>query len=240
MAKNKENKTAELLDEPVQHNKKKETNTTVSSIDIESFFDKNSKIIFLLLGTVLLAGAAFGGYRYMASSQDADAKKEMFIPENYFQRDSFDLALNGDKVNRGFLDISSEYSLSPSANLANYYIGVIYLRKGKFEDAIEYLKKFNGGDVLVQARAYSLIGDAYMELKDTENAISYYKKATEYNPNEFFTPRYILKLAMAYEINKDYENAINAYSVIIEEYSKAQEINDARKYKARAEELKQQ
>jgi tetratricopeptide (TPR) repeat protein len=239
MAKNKENKTAELLDEPVQKNKNKESKAP-SSIDIESFFDKNSKFIFIVLGAVLLAGVAFGGYKYMASSQDADAKKEMFIPENYFQRDSFDLALNGDKVNRGFLDISSDYSLSPSANLANYYIGVIYLKKGKYEDAIEYLKKFNAGDMLVQARAYALTGDAYMESKDTENAISYYKKAAEYKPNEFFTPRYLMKLAMAYEINKDYESAIKAYTVIIEEYSKAQEVNDARKYKARAEELKQQ
>jgi len=43
------------------------------------------------------------------------------------------------------------------------------LKQGKFEDAIEYLKKFNAGDLLIQARAYSLIGDAYLELKDNED-----------------------------------------------------------------------
>jgi tetratricopeptide (TPR) repeat protein len=238
MAKNKENKTAELLDEPVQQ-KKANSNTPASSIDFDSFFDKNKKIIYIVVGVIAFAGIAFGGYQYMASSQDAEAKREMFIPENYFQRDSFDLALNGDKVNRGFLDIAADYSLSPSANLANYYIGVIYLRKGKFEDAIEYLKKFNSNDMLVQARAYSLTGDAYMELKDTENAITYYKKASDYKPNESFTPRYIMKLAMAYEVNKELEKAISAYTVIIEQYSKSQEYNDARKYKARAEAMLQ-
>ena len=41
-----------------------------------------------------------------------------------------------------------------------------------------------------------------MKDRDIENAISYYKKASEYKPNEFFTPRYIMKLAMAYEVNK--------------------------------------
>ncbi len=239
MTKNKENKTVELLDEPVQT--KKELSDSISKIDFEGFFDKNKKIVSIVLGLVVVGSLAFGGYKYLASSQDADAKKEMFIPENYFQRDSFDLALNGDKVNRGFLDIADEYSLSPSANLANYYIGVIYLRKGKFEDAIEYLKKFSGSDMLVQARAYSLIGDAYLELKerDVENAISYYKKATTYQPNEFFTPRYLMKLALAYELNKEFESAAKAYGTIVDEYSKSQEFNDARKYKARAEAMAQ-
>ena len=239
MAKNKENKTAELLDEPVQKKKANSDTTPASSISFDSFFDKNKRIIYIVAGVIIVAGIAFGGYKYIASSQNDEAAREMFIPENYFQRDSFDLALNGDKVNRGFLDIAADYSMSSSANLANYYIGVIYLRKGKFEDAIEYLKKFSSNDMLVQARAYSLTGDAYMELKDTENAIAYYKKAAEYKPNEYFTPRYLLKLAMAYETNKELDKAISAYTIIVEEYSKSQEYNDARKYKARAEAMQQ-
>ncbi len=239
MAKNKENKTAELLDEPVQH--KKETSTSSSSLDLDSFFDKNKTIVYALVGLIALAGIGYGGYKYLASSQDEDAKREMFIPENYWQRDSLDLALNGDKVNRGFLDIADEYNLSPSANLANYYIGDIYLKKGKYDEAIEYLKKFDGDDRFVQARAYSLIGDAYMDMKDRdlESAISYYKKASTYKPNEFLTPRYIMKLAMAYEANKDYENAAKAYSTIIDEYVKASEYSDAKKYKARVEGMAQ-
>jgi tetratricopeptide (TPR) repeat protein len=238
MAKTKENKTVEVLDEPVH--KVKQTTESSPKFDFDSFFDKNKKIFYGIAGAVLIVVAGFVGYKYFSTSQDEEAQKEMFVAVNYFERDSLDLALNGDKVNRGFLDISDEYSLSKAGNLSNFYIGVIYLRKGKFEEAIEYLKKFNAGDLLVQARAYALTGDAYMELKDTENAISFYKKASEYNPNEFFTPRYLMKLATAYEVNKDYEGAIKAYSKIVDDYSKAQEYNDARKYKARAEEMMQQ
>jgi tetratricopeptide (TPR) repeat protein len=238
MAKTKENKSVEVLDEPVQ--KTKVTTESAPKFDFESFFDKNKKIFYGVAGAALIVVAGFVGYKYFATSQEEEAQKEIFVAVNYFERDSLDLALNGDKVNRGFLDISEEYSLSKAGNLSNFYIGYIYLKKGKFEDAVEYLKKFNAGDLLVQARAYALTGDAYMELKDTENAISYYKKAADYNPNEFFTPRYLMKLATAYEVNKDYEGAVKAYSTIVDNYSKAQEYNDARKYKARAEEMMQQ
>ena len=240
MAKNKENKTGDVLDVPVQDTKTKvDVSDITSKIDIESFFDKNKKIVFILLGVVVLVSGAFVGYKYMAGAQDEDAQKEIFIAENYFQRDSFDLALNGDKVNRGFIDIADEYSLSKTATLCNFYIGAIYLKKGKFEEAIEYLKKFNSKDLLIQARAYALTGDAYLELKDYDNAISYYKKASDYEPNEFFTPRYLLKLGMAYEINKDFEGAAKAYSIIETDYSKSSEFNDARKYRARAEAMKE-
>ncbi len=234
MAKNKENKTVELLDEPVQQAKE---SIDSPSFDVENFFEKNKKIVYGVVGALLIAGAGYVGYNYYASSQDEDAQKEMFAAVNYFERDSLDLALNGDKVNRGFIDISEEYSFSKAANLSNFYIGAIYLKKGKYEEAIEALKKFSASDLLVQARAYALIGDAYMELKDLDNAVSYYKKASEYKPNEYFTPRYLLKLGIAYEAKKDYAGAVTAYSKIVDDFSKAQEYNDARKYKARAEEL---
>jgi hypothetical protein len=49
---------------------------------------------------------------------------------------------------------------------------------------------------LVQARAYSLIGDAYAEKKSFGDAIDYYKKASEYKSNKFFTPSYLMKLVL--------------------------------------------
>jgi TolA-binding protein len=91
--------------------------------------------------------------------------------------------------------------------------------------------------MLVQARAYALIGDANLELKNYEEAITYYKKASDYKPNEYFTPRYLMKLGLAYELNNDYKSAAEAYGKIADQYSGAQEYNDARKSKARAEEL---
>ncbi|MDZ7647512.1 MAG: hypothetical protein U5K54_10235 [Cytophagales bacterium] len=50
----------------------------------------------------------------------------------------------------------------------------IYLKQGKYPLAIFHLEDFSQAIFLVQARAYSLMGDAYMEQKDFENAAKYY------------------------------------------------------------------
>ena len=68
------------------------------------------------------------------------------------------------------------------------YAGVSYLKQGKFELARLYLEDFNASDLLIQARAYSLVGDSYMEEKKYDDAAKYYNKAANYKPNKYFSP----------------------------------------------------
>ena len=91
--------------------------------------------------------------------------------------------------------------------------------------------------MLVQARAYSLIGDAYMELDDYDEAADYYTKAAEYKPNEHFTPTYLFKAAIALESADKLEDAVDCYEEIIKKYLNSPEFTDARKHKARLEGL---
>ena len=71
------------------------------------------------------------------------------------------------------LNIIDDYGITDAANLANYYAGVCYLKQGKFELARLYLEDFSSNDLLVQARAYSLVGDTYMEEQKYEDAAKY-------------------------------------------------------------------
>ena len=57
------------------------------------------------------------------TTKENEAKAQMWMAEQYFERDSFNLALNGDGNYLGFLDIIEEYGITKSANLANYYYG---------------------------------------------------------------------------------------------------------------------
>ena len=75
--------------------------------------------------------------------------------------------------------------LQKAANVSNYYAGVSYLKLKDYNNAINYLKSFSSNDELIQARSYSLIGDAYTELEDYDNAVSFFKKAVNYKPNQF-------------------------------------------------------
>lgn len=198
----------------------------------EDFFQKNRNLILGAVAAVVLVVGGFVGYRLYVSGQDDEAQVEMFPSVYQFEADSLKKALNGDGANPGLLAIASDYSAAAAGNLAEFYAGTALLKQGKYDEAIEHLNKFSSSDLLVQARAYALIGDAYMEKKSFDDAISYYKKAADYNENKFFTPSYLMKLAVAYEQNKQNDEAIKTYDQILDKYPVSDEAPNAKKYKS--------
>ncbi len=201
----------------------------------EHWIERHPKLVSgIAIGLLLIVGGYFG-FQYYIGKQNVEANNEMFQAVFYFESDSLDLALNGDGNNLGFKDIVSEFGMTKAGNLANFYAGVCFLKKGDFKSAILYLKDFSSNDLLVQARAYSLIGDAHMELEEYKEAASYYSKASNYKPNKFFTPTYLMKEALAYEKLNDSAKAIAAYDKIINQFFDSSEYQKARKFKARLE-----
>jgi TolA-binding protein len=199
-------------------------------------FLKNNQKFFTIVGSVVLAIAlGIVGYNYWTKSQDADAQAAMYQSVFAFEKDSLATALKGDGANEGLLSVADSYGMSPSGKLANFYAGVALMKQGKYDEAIVHLKAFDSNDMLVQARAYCLIGDAYLEKKSVEDAITYYKKAIDYKPNKFFTPSYMMKLATAQEVAKDNKSALDTYNSIITDYPEAQEVVPAKKFKAKLE-----
>ena len=203
----------------------------------EEFINNNKNKIFTVLGVIVFLLLGFSIFSYIKSNQNNTAQEEMFQAVYYFEKDSLVQALNGDGNNYGFLEIIDEYGLSDAANLSKFYAGASYLKLGNYENAINYLDEFSSSDLLIQARAYSLIGDAYVEIGDYDNAIYYFKKASSENPNEFFTPGYLLKLAIVYEETGDLESALDTYEEIIEEFKNSPEYQTSLKNKSRIEGL---
>lgn len=206
----------------------------------EFFSNKRNKSLVFGIGGVLAAiviGVA--GYNYYITNQNKTAQEELFQAQYYFEADSLGLALNGDGNSYGFLEIVDEFSGTKAANLANFYAGASYLKLGDYEGAIRHLGNFSSSDYLVQARAYALIGDAYMEMDDFGNAVDFYKKASADKPNESFTPLYLKKLAIARELNGELSEAASAYGTIVKDYPRSTEVHDAKKQKARLEALAQ-
>lgn len=202
----------------------------------EVFFLKYRKVVLYALGAVALLIAGFVFYKINLGNRNEEAEVELINPVFAWEEDSLKRALKGDGGS-GLLDIADEYGSTKAGDLAKYYVGVAYIKDGKFDDAIEYLKGFSSNDLILQGKVYALLGDAYMEQKDLESAIENYNKASEYKPNEYFTPAYLIKLALAYELNKDYESAVKAYDRIINEFPKASESFEVKKYRAKDESL---
>src|SRR5687767_7191500 len=164
----------------------------------ETWGEKHPKTIIGISVVIALILAGYFGFQYYKDNLENEAQQEMFQAIYYFEADSLELALNGDGNNLGFINIIDDYGITDAAKLANYYAGVAYLKQGKFNVARLYLEDFSANDILVQARAYSLIGDTYMEEQNYEEAARYYQKASDYKPNKQFTPAYLMKAGLAY------------------------------------------
>lgn len=197
----------------------------------EKALEKNRNVFFIAGGVILAALVGWFGYSYYVSSQDEEAQAALYAPVFAFETDSLNKALKGSGGNPGVLQIADEYSATPAGNIAHYIAGATLLKQGKFDEAIEHLKSFSASDLLMQARAYTMIGDAYMEKNAPEEAITYYEKAVDYKPNPQFTPAYMIKLGIAYEKAKKNKEAIEVYSNLIEEYPQSSEVLNAKKFK---------
>ena len=192
---------------------------------VTGFFEEN-KSTTLGAGIVLIAlVAGFFGYQWYKNSQDVEGEKKLYKAVYAFESDSLSAAA------KEMAKISNEFG-GNTQNLSDLYLGITLLKQGKYDQAIEKLKNFSSSDLLVQARAYSLIGDAYSEKKSFGEAIEYYQKAADYKPNKFFTPTYLLKLALAFEANKQGKEALDAYSQITDKFPESAESIPAKKYKA--------
>ena len=190
-----------------------------------------SKIVFVIVGVI----AFYLGYdKFYAEPLNKEAHAEMFMAEKYFETDSFNLALNGDGQYLGFIDIASDYSGTSAGNLANYYAGICHLNLGDNESAIDLLSSFNANDEIVSSIAFGGIGDAYMNLGDSDKAISFYEKAAKNSKNKFTTPIYLKKAALAHESNGDYNEALEHYEKIKAEFGETREAADIDKYITRA------
>jgi len=200
--------------------------------DVGDFFQQNRNIVLGVLGGIVLLIVGYFGYRYYVSSQDETAQVELFPSVYQLEADSLKKALNGDGRTPGLLAVADNYGATQGGNLAEFYSGLGLLKQGKYDEAIDHLKSFSSSDLLVQGRAYALIGDAYIEKKSYDEAADYYQKAADYKSNKFFTPGYLLKLAIAREQAKQNDKALEAYNTIIDKYPQSAEAVSAKKYKS--------
>ena len=200
----------------------------------ELYFEKNSKIISIIFGAaVVVALLLLATHRFYSLPREVKAKEQMFVAEQYFEKDSFNLAINGDGNYPGFLDIIDDYGSTPAGKLARYYAGISNLHLGKYQEAIDFLEDFKTSDLLVAPVAKGATGDAYCELGNKEKAVKLYMEAAELNPNAFTTPIYYLKAGNLYETLGNKDKALAAYKVIKDKYAESNEGRSIDKYIAR-------
>ena len=202
----------------------------------EQWVENNQKtlstIVFAIVGVIAL----FLAYdKFYVEPVNEEAQQELFKSVSYFEADSFNLALNGVNGEYGLLDIIDEYGSTEAGNLASYYAGVCFLKTGDNESAIDYLSDFSSDDEVVSSIAFGSMGDAYMNTGEFDNAINYWSKAAFNSKNDFTTPIYLKRAAMALEEDGNTDRALEYYTIIQKEYPNSDEARDIDKFITRAQ-----
>ena len=205
-------------------------NTLIESTHkVESFYSAYKKQINIAVLIAIIAVAGYVGFNKLyLEPLEKEAQAALFPGQALFEKDSIDAAL------LTFEAVANDYGLTKAGNLAHYYAGVCYMRKGQFQNAIDQLDKFSSQNELVSPLAIGLKGDAYVELNDISKGASLYMKAANASKNKLTAPIFLKKAGLAYEELKEFKDAAAAYEKIKKEYSDATEAQDIDKYIARA------
>lgn len=195
----------------------------------------NQKMIAYILGGLALAFAGYFAYKqFVVAPQQTEAVASSWKAQQYFDRDSFQLALEspiGDYD--GFESIISKYGSSEAGNSACYYAGICYLNLGQYDKAIERLNDFSPSDNLLEIMKYGALGDCYSEQNDLSKALSSYEKAISAGDNELLTAYYLKKAGMLCEYQKNQADAAKFYQKIKTKYPQSPAGSDIDKYLAR-------
>ena len=199
---------------------------------IEKFFNDNQKIIYGVLCAIIVIGLAVLAYqKFYLQPKKAEALAQMYPAEASFRSGEYDLALNGDGNVAGFAQIINDYG--KKAGVAVYlYAGVCELEAGNWQAALDYLKKYDGKEPILAARALAATGDAYVGLEDYKAALGYFEKAAAKADN-IFAATYLLKAAQVCEELGDTDKALSLYKQIKEKYPQSIEGYDVDKYISR-------
>ncbi|MFI3321753.1 MAG: tetratricopeptide repeat protein [Rikenellaceae bacterium] len=205
----------------------------------ESYIEKHfKKLIIAVVAIILVTGSYFGYDQLIRAPRYEKASAAAFVAEQYFQQDSFALALNGAEDFEGFLSIADNYSSTPTGNVANHYAGICYLQLGELDNALSALQSYsqvNGKAAdIINAQNVGLVGDIMVQKGEVEKSISYYEKAAAFL-NDFSTPIYLKKLGLTYEALGNSAKAVETYQRIVNEYSSSMEARDIEKFIGRAE-----
>jgi len=199
----------------------------------EQFLEQNYKTLLIGLGIIVVLVGLFWLGKIYLTRRNNEAQSQMYQAERYLEMDSLNLALNGDGNYLGFLDIAKDYKFTSSGNMALYSAGICYLHLGQYQDAIDFLNNYSKKDKVIGSLAIGAMGDAYVELGDTEKGVSKYIEAADYADNSFNTPLFLMKAAEIYELDGKFSDALSLYERIQDNYPESTEGLSIEKYIAR-------
>ncbi|MDR1758593.1 MAG: tetratricopeptide repeat protein [Bacteroidales bacterium] len=208
---------------------------------IVHWYNQYEKIIFgVVIALFVIIGGSMALNRFYFQPRNQKGAAAVLAPIQYYGQAiqsndtaKFNLALEGDEENDGFLAIISDYKMTKVANTAKYFAGLCYLNMGQKEEALDFFLKFKKKEDVYWYVCQMLIGDLYDEQGDDNKAIKYYEKAAK-GDNNFSTPIVLFKLGQMYEKADRWDKAYATYARIQNEYYNEYQSSGIDKYLEKA------
>ncbi len=195
-----------------------ETRTAVQDINdsltgIGEKVQKNSKLVTIVVVTVVAIVALVLLYFYAIRKPAVDSAN------NAIGQADLQLMLAQDSTAlEQYQAVAGDYGYD-AGNRANLNAAILLFKNGKYQEAINYLDDFKASESVIGAAAASLEGDCYVNLKNYDEAIKYFKKAADISDkNPLYTPVFLMKQANVYREQKNFPAEVEVYQEIVDEY----------------------
>lgn len=199
----------------------------------EAFFVKYKKaIIYGVLAVVVIIAGIIVYNNYVSAPREDKASTVLAKGQQLFGEEQYEKALNGDGATfQGLLKIASEYSSTDAGNLANLYAGLCYASLGKWNEAAQYIEKFDAkGDMMISPAAEGALGNVYAHLNQLDKAVSHLKSAAEKADNNSLSPTFLIQAGEILESQGKADEALKLYQTVKTKYFNSFQYQSIDKY----------
>ena len=199
----------------------------------EAFFVKYKKaIIYGVLAVVVIIAGIIVYNNYVSAPREDKASTVLAKGQQLFGEEQYEKALNGDGATfPGLLKIASEYSSTDAGNLANLYAGLCYASLGKWNEAAQYIEKFDAkGDMMISPAAEGALGKVYAHLNQLDKAVSHLKSAAEKADNNSLSPTFLIQAGEILESQGKADEALKLYQTVKTKYFNSFQYQSIDKY----------
>lgn len=184
-----------------------------------------------LLAVIVIVGVAIAYTKLYKQPKNIEAEEALYKGERYFQNQEDSIAIFGNENDYiGFEKVIKKYGGTKAADLAHAYAGISYSRLGDNENALKHLKKFKGGDLAITPAVIGAIGDIYVNMGNSDKAISHFKAAAKKANDEMLTPLYYKKAGLVYFTDGNYAKTIEVFEMIKDKFINSPQAQEADKY----------
>ena len=223
MAETKKNATAPVAEE------------TINKSEALILKYKNAIIGAVVAVVVIVAGVVL--YKnYVSGPAEMKASTALAKGQELFSAQQYERALQGDSTGyAGFLNIASEYSSTDAGNLANLYAGLCYANLDKWQEAAQYIEKFDTqDDQMISPAALGALGNVYAHLDQLDKAVSTLTKAAEKADNNSLSPTFLIQAGQILESQNKKAEALKLYKQVKEKYFQSMQYQIIDEYIERA------